>query len=113
MMIHRVSCKNAQETMARFGNRIVKAKWNEKETILFLAGIEFKSIDKIGFIYQISDIISNRHKLKIRSFNLQSSAEVSEGIIMLYVNDTKQLNDLISDLKKIKAIKKISRLNPS
>jgi GTP pyrophosphokinase len=113
MMIHRVSCKVAQETMASFGNRIVKAKWNDKETILFLAGIEFKSIDKIGFIYQISDIISNRHKLKIRSFNLQSSAEVSEGVIMLYVNDTRQLNDLIADLKKIKAIKKISRLNPS
>ncbi len=113
MMIHRVSCKNAQETMARFGNRIVKAKWNDQETILFLAGIEFKSIDKIGFIFQISDIISNRHKLKIRSFNLQSSNEVSEGVITLYVNDTKQLNDLITDLKKIKAIQKISRLNPS
>lgn len=113
MMIHRVSCKVAQETMARFGNRIVKAKWNDQETILFLAGIEFKSIDKMGFIFQISDIISNRHKIKIRSFNLQSSNEVSEGVIMLYVNDTRQLNDLIADLKKIKAIKKISRLNPA
>jgi len=112
IMVHRVNCKNARELMSNFGNRIVKAKWSKKDPILFLAGIEFKSIDSIGFIYRISDIISNKHKLKIRSFNLNSSNEVSEGQIMFYVQDTYKLNDLIKDLKKIKEIKKISRMNP-
>jgi hypothetical protein len=32
---------------------------------------------------------------------------------MLYLQDTQKLNDLIADLKKIKEIKKISRMNPS
>ncbi len=112
IMIHRVNCKQAQELMSSFGNRIVKAKWNKKDKIRFLAGLEFKSIDKQGIIYRIADIISNKYKLKIRSFNLQSSNEVSEGTIMLYVQNTKNLNDLISDIKKIKEIKRISRLNP-
>lgn len=112
IMVHRVNCKKARELMANFGNRIVKAKWNEKDPILFLAGIEIKSIDAVGFIFRISDIISNKHNLKIRSFNLSSSNEVSEGQIMLYVQDTSSLNDLIKDLKKIKEIKKISRMNP-
>lgn len=112
IMIHRVNCKVAQGLMANFGNRIIKAKWNKSDPILFLAGIQFKSIDKLGFIHHISDIISNKHKIKIRSFNLQSSNEVSEGVIMLYVNSTKNLNDLIADIKKIKEIKQISRLNP-
>jgi guanosine-3',5'-bis(diphosphate) 3'-pyrophosphohydrolase len=67
----------------------------------------------VGFIFRISDIISNRYKLKIRSFNLQSSNEISEGTIMLYVHDTANLNELITDLKKIKEIKKISRMNPA
>lgn len=112
IMVHRVNCKNARELMSSFGNRIVKAKWNKKDPILFLAGLEFKSIDNVGFIYRISDIISNKHNLKIRSFNLNSSNEVSEGRIMLYVQNTQNLNDLITDLKKIKEIKKISRMNP-
>ncbi|MCF8364796.1 MAG: RelA/SpoT family protein [Bacteroidales bacterium] len=112
IMVHRVNCKKAINEMSNFGNRIVKAKWNKQETILFLAGIEFRSIDKMGFIFRISDIISNKYNLKIRSFHLDSSNEVSEGKIMLYVHDTKNLNDLINDLKKIKEIKKISRMNP-
>jgi GTP diphosphokinase / guanosine-3',5'-bis(diphosphate) 3'-diphosphatase len=111
--VHRVNCKKARELMSSFGNRIVKAKWNKKAPILFLAGLEFRAIDDIGFVYRISDIISNRHKLKIRSFNLHSSNEITEGNIMLYVHDTKNLNNLINDLKKIKEIKKISRMNPA
>jgi len=112
IMVHRVNCKNAQKMMSNFGNRIVKAKWNETDTIGFLAGIEFKSIDSFGFVFRISDIITNKYKLKIRSFHLDSSNDVSVGKIMLYVHDTQNLNNLINDLKKIKEIKKINRLNP-
>jgi GTP pyrophosphokinase len=112
IMIHRVNCKNAVDLMSSFGNRIVKAKWNKKDPVLFLAGIEFRSIDKVGLIHNFTEIISKKHHLKIRSFHLDSSNEVSEGTIMLYVRDTQQLNDLIADMRKIKEIKKISRLNP-
>ncbi len=112
IMIHRSNCKIAQDMMSTFGNRIVKAKWKKQSPILFLAGIQFRSIDKIGFIHDITNIISNIYKLKIRSFHLTSSNEVSQGTIMLYVQDVKNLNDLIADLKKIKEIQKISRMNP-
>jgi GTP pyrophosphokinase len=113
IMIHRANCKNAVDLMSSFGNRIVKAKWNEKDPILFLSGIEFSGIDKIGLIYQLTSVISLKHKLKIRSFQLNSSNEISQGKIMLYVQDTQKLSNLISDLKKIKEIKKISRMNPA
>jgi len=113
IMVHRANCKNAVDLMSSFGNRIVKAKWNEKDPVLFLAGIEFSSIDKIGFIFQLTNIISQKHNIKIRSFHLDSSNEISQGRIMLYVQDTQKLNDLIADLKKIKELKKISRMNPA
>lgn len=112
ILVHRANCKNAQNLMSSFGNRIVKAKWTKQDTVLFLAGIKFTSIDKIGLIFQLADIISNKYNLKIRSFNLTSSNEVSEGKIMLYVRDTQNLNDLINEIKTIKEIKKISRMNP-
>lgn len=110
--VHQVSCKKAQEIMSNYGNRIVKAKWNEKDPVLFLAGIQFTAIDKIGLIFQITDIISNKYKLKIRTLNVTTSNEVTEGKIMLYVHDTKNLNELINELKSIREIKKISRMNP-
>jgi len=113
IMVHRSNCKNAVDLMSSFGNRIVKAKWTEKDPLLFLAGIEFTGIDKIGFIYQLTDVISQKHNVKIRSFHLDSSNEISQGKIMLYLQDTQKLNDLIADLKKIKEVKKISRMNPT
>ena len=113
IMVHRANCKNAVNLMSSFGNRIVKAKWNEKDTVKFLAGVEFNGIDKIGIIYQITNIISQKHQLKIRSFHLDSSNEISQGKIMLYVQSTQKLNNLITDLKKIKEIKKVSRMNPA
>lgn len=112
IMIHRSNCKIVINLMSSFGNRIVKVKWNKKDPIVFLAGIEFTGIDKVGFIFQMTDIISNKYKIRIRSFHLDSSNEVTSGKIMLYVHDTKNLNNLISDLKKIKEAKKITRLNP-
>ncbi len=113
IMVHRTNCKNAVEQMSSFGNRIVKAKWNEKDPILFLAGIEFSGIDKIGFIFQLTKVISKAHNIKIRTFHLDSSNEISQGKIMLYIHDTEKLNNLLSDLKKIKEIKNISRMNPA
>jgi GTP diphosphokinase / guanosine-3',5'-bis(diphosphate) 3'-diphosphatase len=112
ILIHRANCKIARNMMSSFGNRIVKAKWNKKDPLLFLAGIKFTGIDKIGLIYQLTDIISNKYKLRIRSFNLINSSEVAEGKIMLYVHDTQNLNSLINEIKSIKEIKKISRMNP-
>ncbi|HPA12441.1 MAG TPA: RelA/SpoT family protein [Bacteroidales bacterium] len=112
MLIHRANCKRAQDQMSRFGNRIVKAKWKQHDPLLFLAGIKFTSIDKTGLIYQLADIISNKYNLKIRSFNLTSSNEVSEGKIMLYVKDIANLNELISEIRTIKEIEKVSRMNP-
>lgn len=113
IMIHRANCTIARELMSSFGNRIVKTKWNKKDPLLFLAGIKFTGIDKIGLIYQLTNIISNKYKLKIRSFNLTNSSEVARGEIMLYVQDTRNLNELINEIKTIKEVKKISRMNPA
>ena len=109
--IHQINCPTAIQEMSKFGNRIVKAKWNEKEAISFLAGIKIKSIDSIGLINHITGIISNEYKLNIRSFTLETSEGITDAIITLYVHDLKNLQNLIDELKKIKEIKMISRIN--
>lgn len=109
--IHQIKCPVAIQDMSKFGNRIVKAKWNKKESISFLAGIKIRSIDSIGLINHITGIISNEYKLNIRSFSLETSEGITEALITIYVNDLQNLHDLIDELKKIKDIKTISRVN--
>ncbi len=109
--IHQINCPKAIQEMSKFGNRIVKAKWNKKESIAFLAGIKIRSIDSIGLINHITGIISKEYKLNIRSFSLETSEGITDALITIYVNDLQNLHDLIDELKKIKEIKMISRVN--
>jgi len=109
--IHRTNCKEAIQLMSKYGNRIVKAKWKENELITFLTGIEIRGIDKKGVVKDISRIISEDLSLNIRSINIQSSEGLFEGLIMIYVNDTKHLKDLMRKLKQIEGIQKIIRMS--
>jgi GTP pyrophosphokinase len=109
--IHRTNCNEAIKLMSQYGNRIVKAKWKENESITFLTGIQIRGIDKKGIVKDISRLISEDLNLNIRSFNLQSSEGVFEGLIMIYVSDTKHLKNLMKKLKQIEGIQKIIRMS--
>ncbi|MCF8227764.1 MAG: RelA/SpoT family protein [Bacteroidales bacterium] len=108
--VHRTNCPEAIKLMSRFGNRIIKSKWRKDETISFLAGLRIHGIDNIGFINELSKIISLDFKLNIRSFHLESSEGILNAIVLIYLPDTGILNKLIERLKKVKEIKKVTRI---
>ncbi len=108
--IHHTNCNKAINLMSTHANRIVKTKWRKKELISFLAGIKITAIDNIGFINELTNIISQKQKLNIRSFHLESSDGVTQCIVLIYLPDVGILNELINNLKKIKEIKKITRI---
>ncbi|NOU46320.1 MAG: bifunctional (p)ppGpp synthetase/guanosine-3',5'-bis(diphosphate) 3'-pyrophosphohydrolase [Bacteroidales bacterium] len=109
--IHRTNCPKAQNLMSQYGNNIVKAKWRQKEDISFLAGIKMTGIDSVGFVHRLTQIISIDIGLNIRTMQLESSGGVVELVITVYVQNAQQLKDLIASLRKIKEIRKVSRLD--
>ncbi len=109
--IHRTNCPEAINMMSRYGDRIIKAKWNNKESIGFLTGIRIKGVDKKGLIRKITEIISDNYNLNIRSFHLDTSEGTTEGKILFYVHDTDSLKKVVESLKNIKEIVKINRLD--
>lgn len=111
--IHRTNCLMAINNMSRYGNRIIKAKWRTDEAVGFLTGIAIKGIDKKGLVRQISEIISDKHDIGIRSFRMESTEGMTTGIVMLYVHDTKTLNQLIDNLKEIREIQSVKRIDRS
>ncbi|MCF8233497.1 MAG: RelA/SpoT family protein [Bacteroidales bacterium] len=108
--IHTTNCPVAIGLMSKYGNRIVKAKWKKEEKITFLAGVKISGLDRAGLIYKITNIISEKHHLNIRLFNIESSKGVMNGVIMFYAPDADALNELINSLKKVKEIRKVSRI---
>jgi GTP pyrophosphokinase len=107
--IHRTSCPNAVELLSNHGHRVVKAKWTSQQKIAFLAGLRIIGTDRVGLINDITKIISYDHKVNIRSVAIESENGIFEGNLMLYVNDTYQLDLLIEKLDKVNGVVNISR----
>jgi GTP diphosphokinase / guanosine-3',5'-bis(diphosphate) 3'-diphosphatase len=109
--IHRTNCPIAISQMSRYGNKIIKTKWNDKESIGFLTGIRIYGIDKKGFINETIKIITEDFNLNIKSFHLETHGEMIDGSIMLFVYSIDNLNNLVRRLKELPEIKKIDRIN--
>jgi GTP diphosphokinase / guanosine-3',5'-bis(diphosphate) 3'-diphosphatase len=109
--IHRTNCPEAVVLSSRYGNQIVKTKWKSTEAITFLAGLKITGIDRPGLLLDIVNLIYEKHKVNIKSFMLDSSGDFWQATLMLYVHDTLMLKALADDLKKIKDIKTVSRVD--
>jgi GTP pyrophosphokinase len=109
--IHRTNCQEAIDLMSKYGKRIIKAKWKNKESIGFLTGIKIQGVDKKGFIRKVTEIITEKHNINIRSFHLDTSEGMTEGSVMLYVNDTQALTKVIETLMKLKEVIKVTRID--
>jgi GTP pyrophosphokinase len=107
--IHNRKCNKAETLMSNFKDKIVSAEWKSHKVFAFLASISLTGIDKKGIIYEISKLISSELNANIRSISIDSSNGVFHGNIDLYIYNTTDLEQLISDLKKIKGIKTVNR----
>jgi GTP diphosphokinase / guanosine-3',5'-bis(diphosphate) 3'-diphosphatase len=109
--IHRVNCPNAIKLLSNYAYRVVKAKWVNDQLISFLAGLKIIGTDELGIVNNITKIISNENNVNMRSINFDTDDGLFEGTIMVYVHDTKHLNHLISNLKKVKGVSNVERID--
>ena len=99
--------------MANYGYRIIKARWTSQKEVAFLTGLLIEGIDDVGLINKITTVISHEYKINIRSITIGSNEGIFEGSIMVFVNDTEQLENLIRSLKQISGITSIKRFEPN
>jgi GTP pyrophosphokinase len=97
--------------MSNFAYRVVKAKWTNKESISFLAGIKVTGTDEVGIVNNITKIISNELNVNMRSISFDTNDGIFEGTIMVFVNDTNHLTELMKKLKKVSGVLTVSRVD--
>ncbi len=110
IVIHQTSCPNAIEQMSKFGNRIIKTKWNKGQNVAFLSGIKITGFDRKGMIKEIIDIVTSQMDLNIRSLKIESRNNVFTGTMMLYIQSVRALTDLITKLSDIEHVEKVERI---
>ena len=113
LQIHRSDCPKAINMMSHFGNNIVKAKWQPKSEIAFLATLRISAIDNVGLLNKMTDLLSNEMKLNLHSLQMESKQDLVEANISVYVHSTTELNQLIDRLSKMKEVKKVVRVKLS
>jgi len=109
--IHRTNCPNATKLMSNYGYRVVKAKWTSQKELAFLTGLQITGFDDMGLINDITKVISSDFKVNMRSITVDSNDGVFEGTIMVYVNDTEHLDNLIKRLKQVKGVIQVNRFD--
>ncbi|HZH88630.1 MAG TPA: bifunctional (p)ppGpp synthetase/guanosine-3',5'-bis(diphosphate) 3'-pyrophosphohydrolase [Chitinophagaceae bacterium] len=110
LKIHRTDCPNAAQLMANFAHRIVKTKWAANKEISFLTGIKLIGMDDVGIIQGMTNIITSKMKLNMRSISLDSKDGIFEGTIMVFVKDIKELDKLCNKLAALPGIHKVERI---
>ncbi len=109
--IHRTNCPNSAELLSNHGNRVIKAKWTSQYEVAFLTGLRIVGTDRVGLINDVSKIISEELKVNMSSLSFNSDHGIFKGEIMLYVNDTRHLDLLISKLEKVEGAVTVSRFD--
>lgn len=109
--IHRTNCPEAISLMSTFGRNIIKAKWNFGERVGFLAGIHITGSDTLGLVNNITKVISDNYGINMRTIHFTTSANTADGTITLYVSDTNALQKLMGNIKQLRGVDKIERID--
>lgn len=107
--IHKLQCPVAERLKSSFGNRVLGARWEVSNLLIFPVDLHIRGIDVHGILHEITEVISKLHSLDIRKLSIESKAGVFECNIQLCVHDVKDIKELITNLRNIPEIKEVSR----
>lgn len=110
--IHKRGCPNARHLMNRYPYRTIKAAWSE-----IVGGNQFAvplsviGNDDIGIVNNITSLITKEKSVSLRSIAIDSNDGLFQGRLVVGVNDTVSLNNLIKKITAIKGVKDVRRNN--
>lgn len=108
--VHRQNCPNAPELRRRFGYRIVKARWSGKSSSKYSITLRIVGHDDIGIISNITNFISKDEKIVMRSINIDSHDGLFSGNLVVQLEDTTRLQNLIKKLRSVKGVSQVERI---
>ena len=110
LQIHRPDCPKAISLMSRYGKNIVKAKWKFSEDIAFMATVKITGVNKKGFGASLFAMLNEKLELDLHSVKIQGEGGMVDAVVCFYVNNVKQLDAVIGELRKMPLVNKVTRM---
>ena len=108
--VHKKNCPNSISLQSNYAYRIIAAKWVDSTQEEFTAELQLSGIDNMGLINDITDIISDEMHVNMRNLNFGTDGGTFSGRITVVVKNNTILKKLMTNLKKINGIDKVSRV---
>lgn len=110
--IHKRGCPNARHLMNRYPYRTIKAAWSEiVGGNQFAVPLSIIGNDDIGIVNNITSLITKEKSVSLRSIAIDSNDGLFQGRLVVGVNDTVSLNNLIKKITAIKGVNDVRRNN--
>lgn len=110
IVIHKRQCPVATKLKSSYGNRIIAAEWDTHKSLPFLVYIQVEGIDSMGLLNQITQVISQQLNVNIRKLTMESNDGIFDGKFQLYVHDVDDVKTICNNLRKIKNVKSVNRV---
>ncbi len=107
--IHKRDCKEAISLVSQFGDSIVSAVLEEKESELYPVKLSVKAVDRYHLLSDLIDTITNELRLSMLSFNTYTEDEIVTCDIVLSIHSIKELQTIIAHLDEIPGVEEIRR----
>lgn len=107
--VHRTDCPNAANIRQKYPNRLIRSQWSGKLGEQFGATLRIVGNDDIGIVTNITSIINKEKNVSLRNITIDSNDGLFQGYIIVGVNDTASLNQLIKKIKTVKGVKDVQR----
>ena len=111
IFIHKRQCPVATKLKSSYGNRILAAEWCTHKDMYFMASIEFKGIDCLGLLNEVTQVISRQLNVNIHKLNIEVNEGIFEGKVQLFVHDADDVKTICNDLRKIKNVQTVTRMS--
>lgn len=107
--VHRTDCPNATNIQTKYPYRIILTQWSGKVGTQFGATLRIVGHDDIGIVTNVTSIINKEKDITLRNISIDSNDGLFQGYLVVGVNDTHALNNLIKKIKTVKGVKDVQR----
>ncbi len=108
--IHKRNCPVAMRLKSSYGKRIYSAEWSTHRKKTYIETIELNGIDRMGIIIQVLNIICNDFGINLHDMHVTADNGIFNGRLQVYVYDTKEVETLCKEIRKIKDIESVQRI---
>ncbi len=109
--IHREDCPNSAHIHQRYPYRVIRTRWSGKTGNQTAATIRIVGQDDIGIVTNITSVINKERDVALRNISIESHDGIFSGFLVIGVNDTVALNNVIKKIQAVKGIKNVQRSN--